>query len=39
MKYNLFFLLDDANTKNKEMNTNTGKLQGTLKKHENNRMI
>ena len=25
MKYNLIFLLDDADTKNKEMNTNTGK--------------
>ena len=39
MKYNLLFLLDDADTKNKEMNKNTRKLQGTQKKHENNRMI
>ena len=34
MKYNLFFFffLDDVDTKNKEMNTNTEKLQGILKK-------
>ena len=29
---NLFLLLDDVDMKNKEMNTNTGKLQGILKK-------
>ena len=37
MKYNLFFL-DDADTKNKNMDTNTEKLKGTLK-NENNRRI
>jgi hypothetical protein len=32
MEYNLFlFCLDDADTKNKKMNANTGKLKGTLK--------
>jgi len=32
MKYNLFFFLDDADTKNKKMDANTEKLKGTLKK-------
>jgi len=35
MKYNLpffFFCLDDADTKNKKMDANTEKLNGTLKK-------
>ena len=32
MKYNLFFFLDDADTKNKKMGANTEKLKGTLKK-------
>jgi hypothetical protein len=29
-----FFCLDDADTKNKKMNANTGKLKGTLKKQK-----
>jgi len=39
MKYNLFFVfcLDNADTKNKKMDTNTEKHNGTLKK--NNRRI
>ena len=32
MKYNPFFCLDDAGTKNKKMDANTEKLKGTLKK-------
>jgi len=32
MKYNFFFCLDDADTKNKKMDANTEKLKGTLKK-------
>ena len=33
MKYNpLFFCLDDADMKNKKIDTNTEKLKGTLKK-------
>jgi len=32
MKYNPFFCLDDTDTKNKKMDTNTEKLKGTLKK-------
>jgi len=39
MKYNLFFCLDDADTKNKKMDANTEKLKGTQKKNENNRRI
>jgi len=34
MKNNLFFCLDDADTKNKKMDTNTEKLKGTLKKQK-----
>jgi hypothetical protein len=34
MKYNLFFYLDDADTKNKKMDANTEKLKGTLKKQK-----
>jgi hypothetical protein len=34
MKYNLFFCLDDADMKNKKMDTNTEKLKGTLKKQK-----
>jgi len=34
MKYNLFFFLDDADTKNKKMDANTEKLKGTLKKQK-----
>jgi hypothetical protein len=37
MKYNFFFCLDDADTKNK-MDTNTEKLKGTLKKQNNRRI-
>ena len=32
MKQKLFFFLDDADSKNKKMDTNTEKLKGTLKK-------
>jgi len=32
MKYNLFFFLDDADTKTKKMDANTEKLKGTQKK-------
>jgi len=32
MKYNFFFCLDDADTKNKKMDANIEKLKGTLKK-------
>ena len=32
MKYNFFFWLDDADTKNKKMDADTEKLKGTLKK-------
>ena len=39
MKYNLFFFLDDADTKTKKMDANTEKLKGTQKKNENNRRI
>jgi len=35
MKYNLlFFCLDDADTKNKNMDANTEKLKGILKKQK-----
>jgi hypothetical protein len=39
MKYNIFFCLDDADTKNKKMNdANTKKLKGTLKNKNNKRI-
>jgi hypothetical protein len=38
MKYNPFFFLDDANTKNKKIDANTEKLKGTLKNKNNIRI-